>query len=43
MKYSTLDDALDAVQADGTIELLADVTIADKITVDKNLTIEGQR
>lgn len=41
VKYSTLDDALDAVQADGTIELLADVTIADKSTVDKNLTIEG--
>ncbi len=39
--YATFTDALTAVKADSVLELLADVTIANPISVTGNLTING--
>lgn len=38
--YSTLEEAVDAAEAGQTVHLLMDVTLAESLTVNKNLTLE---
>lgn len=40
-KYATLEDAVEAAQDGATVELLADISIDATLTIDKNLTING--
>ena len=40
-EYESFEDALEAVEADSTIELLADIESEDIITINKNITING--
>lgn len=38
--YETLDEALEAAQANDTITLLKDIALTSTVTIDKNLTID---
>ena len=38
--YSTLEEAVDVAEAGQTVHLLMDVTLAESLTVNKNLTLE---